>query len=496
MDRVICDFLDGAAEKLVLANQHHEVIVIEGQGSLFHPRYSCVTLGLLHGVMPDGLILCYEMGRKEICGMEQASRSPSLERTREFYEAAAGVMHPCRVIGVAINSHKFSDDEAAAERRKRAPRDGPARLRRPPPRPRRAGRRGAGAEAGAGQVGFGAFGVLPVCEAASGCLGFHGSAAMELILHRFELPLRHAFTIARGSTTVSRTLVVELRQDGVSGYGEAGENAYYGATLENMTAALEAVRPELEAASLDDPAALWQRLAPRLADEHVRPVRAGPGRPRPVGQAPRAAGLEALGPAPRRRPAADRLHDRHRRDRRDGRQDGGVRRLADLQDQAGHARRPGDRPQLCASTPTPRFGSTPTARWTADETIRNAPLLAELGVEFIEQPLPPDDREGMQEVYRRSVLPVVADESCRHRADVDRCGGLFHGVNVKLVKCGGLTPARACSPGPRQLGLKTMVGCMTESSVGISAIAQLLPHAGLRRHGRRAAAGPRLSPPA
>jgi len=115
VDRVISDFVNGAAEKLVLTNQHHEVIVIEGQGSLFHPRYSCVTLGLLHGSVPDGLILCYEMGRKAVYGMEEIPLV-SLEQTRDFYEAAAGIMHPCLAIGVAINGAKFSDAEVAAER--------------------------------------------------------------------------------------------------------------------------------------------------------------------------------------------------------------------------------------------------------------------------------------------------------------------------------------------------------------------------------------------
>jgi uncharacterized NAD-dependent epimerase/dehydratase family protein len=114
VDRVICDFLNGAAERLVLANQHHEVIVIEGQGSLFSPRYSCVTLGLLHGAMPDGLVACYEMGRTMIEGMEPYPL-PSLERLIEHYEASANVMHPCRVIGVSINTRKFSDEEASAE---------------------------------------------------------------------------------------------------------------------------------------------------------------------------------------------------------------------------------------------------------------------------------------------------------------------------------------------------------------------------------------------
>jgi len=115
VDRVISDFVSGAAEKLVLNNQHHEVIVVEGQGTLFHPRYSCVSLGLLHGAMPDGLILCYEMGRTAFHGMEQF-RLPSLERVKEFSEAAANIMHPCWVIGVAIDSHAFSAAEADAER--------------------------------------------------------------------------------------------------------------------------------------------------------------------------------------------------------------------------------------------------------------------------------------------------------------------------------------------------------------------------------------------
>ena len=115
VDRVICDFLNGAAERLVLANQHHEVIVIEGQGSLFHPRYSAVTLGLLHGALPDGLILCYEMGRQEVSGMP-GFPLPSLERTRQYYEMSARIMHPCRVIGVAMNSYRFSEDQTDAER--------------------------------------------------------------------------------------------------------------------------------------------------------------------------------------------------------------------------------------------------------------------------------------------------------------------------------------------------------------------------------------------
>jgi L-Ala-D/L-Glu epimerase len=113
--------------------------------------------------------------------------------------------------------------------------------------------------------------------------------------------------------------------------------------------------------------------------------------------------------------------------------------------------------------------------WGVEETIRNAAVLGNLGVELIEQPLAADNWDGMKEVFLRSPLPIVADESCRREPDVDRCLGYFHGINVKLVKCGGLAPARRMLLQARQLGLRTMVGCMTESSVGISAAAQLLP---------------------
>jgi L-alanine-DL-glutamate epimerase-like enolase superfamily enzyme len=113
--------------------------------------------------------------------------------------------------------------------------------------------------------------------------------------------------------------------------------------------------------------------------------------------------------------------------------------------------------------------------WTAEQTLEFAPALKEMGVEFIEQPLPPEDIEGARKAYAGSVLPLIADENCITESDVERCAGAFHGINIKLVKCGGLAPARRMVTRARQMGLKVMCGCMTESTVGISAIAQLLP---------------------
>jgi uncharacterized NAD-dependent epimerase/dehydratase family protein len=117
IDCVVADFVNGAAEKLVLQNQHHDILLIEGQGSLVHPRYSAVTLGLLHGCMPHGLILCYEVGRERIGGMEQFAIPPLAELVR-INEAMANLMHPCRVIGIGMNSRRVGADEAEAERRR------------------------------------------------------------------------------------------------------------------------------------------------------------------------------------------------------------------------------------------------------------------------------------------------------------------------------------------------------------------------------------------
>lgn len=113
--------------------------------------------------------------------------------------------------------------------------------------------------------------------------------------------------------------------------------------------------------------------------------------------------------------------------------------------------------------------------WSAEQTLAFAPEMKALGVEFFEQPLPRDDWEGMRRVKERCVLPVFADESCQSEEDVAKCAGVFDGINIKLTKAGGLVPARRMIAEARRLGLKVMVGCMTESSVGISAIAQLLP---------------------
>ena len=296
---------------------------------------------------------------------------------------------------------------------------------------------------------------------------------MQLHLRTFDLRLRHVFTISRESISVQPTLIVELEEGGLRGYGEAPSDDYYGATIAEMSAVLEGVRGELDRRTLDDPAQLWVELAPRLEgnpfaqcalDEAAHDLWGKKlGQPTwrawglPVGKMPLTdytIGIDTIETM--------------------------VAHMQEFPDWPIYKIKLGTEHDLeiireLRSHTRAIFRVDANCAWTADETIRNSHELAPLGVEFIEQPLPADCWDDMRRVHAESALPVIADESCQRERDVERCAGHFHGVNIKLVKCGGLTPARRMITEARRLGLQVMVGCMNESTVGISSIAQLLP---------------------
>lgn len=115
IDCIVADFVSGSAEKMVLENQHHEILVVEGQGSLVHPSYSGVTLSLLHGCAPQALIMCYEVGRERVTGVESVV-IPPLKEIMKIYELMSNVHQPCKIIGIGINSRRVSKEEAARER--------------------------------------------------------------------------------------------------------------------------------------------------------------------------------------------------------------------------------------------------------------------------------------------------------------------------------------------------------------------------------------------
>jgi L-alanine-DL-glutamate epimerase-like enolase superfamily enzyme len=115
------------------------------------------------------------------------------------------------------------------------------------------------------------------------------------------------------------------------------------------------------------------------------------------------------------------------------------------------------------------------AGWTTEEALIKIPTLATLGVELVEQPLAKDNWEGMQQLKQQGILPLFADENCVYEKDVATCANYFDGINIKLTKCSGLTPALRMINEARSLGLKVMMGSMNESVIGSAAIAQFLP---------------------
>lgn len=296
---------------------------------------------------------------------------------------------------------------------------------------------------------------------------------MQMVLHVIPLRLRHTFTIAHGSHDVQHNLIVELREGGVRGFGEASTVGYYGNSGHTMAANLERLRALIEEDTADDPETLWDRMAPHLANDSFALCALDQAAYDIWGQRlsfpvwrlwgyklanlPPSNYTIGIAPIPEM-----------------------VRKLREFPDFPVYKIKLGTSDDLgivraLRQETKATFRVDANCAWDAATTLRLAEPLRELGVEFIEQPLPPADLAGQREVFAHSALPVMADESCQSEADVDRCAGLFHSVNIKLTKAGGLTPARRMIERARKLGLSVMVGCMTESTVGISAIGQLVP---------------------
>lgn len=295
---------------------------------------------------------------------------------------------------------------------------------------------------------------------------------MQVKYYVFELELKHTFRISRSANDTQRTLIVEVTKDGVSGYGEATENPYYGRTIEGMIDRLEQSKSVFESnpeatlgehldrveAILGDHSFLQCALDLALHDWFARK-----------------AGLPLFrywGLVSEHLPITDYTIGIDSIERM-------VEKLKEcpwpLYKIKLGTKEDVEIIQALRQETDAVFRIDANCGWTPEETIEKAPKLKALGVEFIEQPLPADDWEGMRYVFEHSVLPVIADESCQVLEDVEKCVGHFHGINIKVVKCGGFRPALKMIDIARANQLKLMVGCMTESSVGISAIAQLLP---------------------
>jgi L-alanine-DL-glutamate epimerase-like enolase superfamily enzyme len=293
-----------------------------------------------------------------------------------------------------------------------------------------------------------------------------------------SLPLAGAFTISRGTRETAEVVVVRVTDDGGrTGVGAATPTAHYGETPATLSAvlpdllaavervgdphALARIEREMEATVRENPAA---RTAVSIAVHDLAAKRLGVPLYRLWGldpeRAPRTSFTIGIDDpetmAERASAAVERGH--------------GVLKL-----KLGTDR---DRERVAAvreAAPDVRIRVDANEAWTPREAVRKSAWLADADVEFVEQPVPAEDPEGLRFVYERSALPVAADESCRTLPDVPQVADRADIANLKLMKCGGLREAKRMIATARAHGLEVMLGCMVETSASIAAACHLAP---------------------
>jgi L-Ala-D/L-Glu epimerase len=303
---------------------------------------------------------------------------------------------------------------------------------------------------------------------------------MRLTHHRYTLHPKVPFAIARSSTTAYERICVTLVDDqGVAGMGEAAPNAYYNESADTVIAALARMSPILErvrtVSSLHDIDVLeeWLHTASRPDGSARAAISAaahdvlGKKERKPVWQ------LYGLDPAftppssftiaitNSETELARRIEEAHR--------------YPILKVKLGTDRDDWIARTVRRAAPTKTLRADANAAWKGPDALAHIRALHDLGFELIEQPLAADDIAGLRSLREQSPIPVIADESCLTHTDVAKLEGAVDGINIKLSKCGGLAEAARMAREARRLDMRVMLGCMIESSLGITAMAHLAP---------------------
>jgi L-alanine-DL-glutamate epimerase-like enolase superfamily enzyme len=299
---------------------------------------------------------------------------------------------------------------------------------------------------------------------------------MKLSHEIVTLRTKNPFTISRGSASEYRVVRVTLTaDDGATGWGEAAPSKFYGETADTVVDVLPMFAPVLEGADGWSLEALEHELAKAIrfngaaraaisgALHDLMGKRLGVPVYRLWGLDPKASPLSSftIGIAPDEATLRQRVAD--------------AAQYPVLKIKLGSSwdRRIVQLVRELAPDKVLRVDAN--AAWTPKSALAIIPYLAELGVEFVEQPLAPHDIEGLRFIRERSSLPIVADESCLVAADIPRLAGAVDGINIKLAKCGGLREALRMIATARAHDMLVMAGCMIESSLGITAAAQFAP---------------------
>ncbi len=283
-----------------------------------------------------------------------------------------------------------------------------------------------------------------------------------------ELHLRHTFRLARGATDSRRNLIVELEHDGLVGLGEAAPIARYDQDADSAAAAVEDVVPRL-----GDPRAFESAAGVTVAGQPAAAAAVDMALRDLAGKRLGAPLYELMGIDPRRAPVTSFTigMDTPEIVVEKVRQASGFEvlkvKMGSEDDRAvlEAVRDVTDRPLRVDAN----------EGWTLDDALSRLEWLERMGVELVEQPLPAGQLDQMRELKRVSPLPLFADESLHVAADIPRLAGAFDGINIKLMKCGGIGEALRMIAVARAHGLQIMLGCMVESSLAITAAAHISP---------------------
>ena len=297
---------------------------------------------------------------------------------------------------------------------------------------------------------------------------------MKFTWETFTIKAKHPFKISRAVKQSVERVWVRVAADGLEGWGEAAPSRYYGETAGTVVAALERMRPVIEGA--DDPGkleTLERELRGAIGHNGSAHAAVSAALHDLVGKSVGLPLWKLWGLDPSEAPLSSFTIGLDEPDV--VRQK--VIEAAEypiLKVKLGTDRDEEILSTICeAASPETVLRVDANAAWTARQAVERIEMLADYGVEFVEQPLDPTDREGFRFLHPRSALPIIADESCIDSAGVPGLVGLVDGINIKLSKCGGPREALRMIHSARSSGLLVMMGCMLESSLGIAPAAHL-----------------------
>lgn len=300
-------------------------------------------------------------------------------------------------------------------------------------------------------------------------------AAVTLKYYPYELKLRHSFNLAAMSRTSTPGVQVEITIDSVTGYGEASMPPYLGETTESVVKFLSQINPERlsNPFAMEDIHAYMDSLA---AGNHAAKAAVDIALHDLTGKLMGRPWYAIYGLNPEQAPCTSYTVSNDTPEEL-------KRKLAEAEPYRIIKVKmgvPGDKElieTIRKTTDRPICVDVNQGWETPQEALDNILWLADKNVLFVEQPLNKIDMEGHRWLKARSPLPIIADEAVQTLEDVPLLADAYDGINIKLMKCGGLHEAHKMATVAKSLGMKVMIGCMTETSCAVSAAAQLAPMA-------------------